>query len=46
MPSQRYRLGRTALIATTISWFFAVPAITILLSALAFYLIVTSDELR
>lgn len=44
MPSQRYRLGRTTLIVAAITWFFPIPAITILLSALAFYLIVTSGE--
>jgi hypothetical protein len=46
MLSQKYRLGRTALIGATIAWIFGASAIVMILSIVAGILILTSDELR
>jgi uncharacterized membrane protein len=46
MPTRRYRLGRTALIGACIAWLFGASAIVILLSIIAGYLIITSDDVR
>ena len=44
MPSQRFRLGRTVLIAAFITWFFGLSIPSIILGLVSGYLIFTSSD--
>jgi hypothetical protein len=46
MLSQKYRLGRTAIIIAAIAWIFGQSELVMLFSIIGGILIITSDELR